>query len=209
VLDVHFVYLGAAIGAIGQAGYVIDTIRGRTQPNRVTWLLWGVAPLLAFAVETNASVGLRSLMTFMVGFGPLVVFAASFVNRKAVWKLGVFDYVCGALSIGGTVGWLVTRQGLVALAAAVAADAIAGVPTLIKSWSRPESESANIYLGSFANAVITLLSVKHVSAAVVTFPLYIAVFAFVQVTLVGGKLGPRVRGALGPGATPVALDVEK
>ena len=47
MLDVHFVYLGAAIGAIGQVGYVVDTIRGRTQPNRVTWLLWALAPLLA------------------------------------------------------------------------------------------------------------------------------------------------------------------
>jgi len=209
VLNVHFVYLGAAIGAIGQVAYVVDTIRGRTQPNRVTWLLWGVAPLLAFAVETNANVGLRSLMTFMVGFGPLVVFAASFVNRRAVWRLGALDYVCGALSIGGTAGWLVTRQGLVALAAAVAADAIAGVPTLIKSWRLPESESTSIYLGSFANAVITLLTVKHVSAEVVTFPLYIAVFAFVQVALVGGRLGPRVRGAPGRDVSPVALDVEK
>jgi hypothetical protein len=221
VLNVNFVYIGAFIGAIGQVAYVVDTVRGRTQPNRVTWLLWGIAPLLAFAVETADGVGLRSLMTFMVGFGPLVVFAASFVNPKAVWTLGPFDYACGALSIGGSVGWLVTRQGLVALVAAVAADAVAGLPTLIKSWSRPESESASIYLGSFANAVITLLTVKHVSAAVVTFPLYIAVFALMEVVLVGGRLGPRLRRALertdapapleapAPLQAPAPLDVEK
>jgi hypothetical protein len=209
VLNVNFVYLGVAIGAIGQVVYVVDTVRGRTQPNRVTCLLWGIAPLLAFAVETDDGVGLRSLMTFMVGFGPLVVFAASFLNRRAVWKLGGLDYTCGALSIGGTVGWLVTRQGLVALAAAVVADALAGVPTLIKSWRRPETESASIYLGSFANALITLLTVKHVSAAVVTFPLYIAVFAFVQSSLVAGRLGPRLRRALERGESPTPLNVEK
>jgi hypothetical protein len=209
VLNVNFVYLGAFIGAIGQVPYVVDTVRGRTQPNRVTWLLWGIAPLLAFAVETADGVGLRSLMTFMVGFGPLVVFAASFVNPRAVWELGALDYACGALSIGGTVGWLVTRQGLVALAAAVAADAIAGLPTIVKSWSRPESESVSIYVGSFANAVITLLTVKHVSAAVVTFPLYIAVFTFVEVVLVGGRLGPRLRRVPERGEAPAVLDVEK
>jgi hypothetical protein len=193
VLNVNFVFLGAAIGAVGQALYVVDTIRGRNQPNRVTWLLWAAAPLLAFAVEINDGVGKRAVLTFMVGFGPLVVFVASFVNRNSVWKLGPLDYTCGALSVGGTVGWIVTRQGLVALAAAVAADALAGVPTLIKSWQHPESESASIYLGSFANAVITLLTVKHISAPVVTFPLYIAVIAFVESALVAGRLGPRVR----------------
>jgi hypothetical protein len=156
-------------------------------------LLWAVAPLLAFAVEINDHVGLQALLTFSVGFGPLVVFCASFVNRKAVWKLGALDYTCGALSVGGTIGWIVTRQGLVALAAAVAADALAGVPTLVKSWKRPESESASVYIGSFLNAVITLFTVKHLSAPVVTFPLYIAVLAFAESALVAGRVGPRWR----------------
>jgi hypothetical protein len=193
VLNVNFVFLGAAIGTVGQALYVVDTIRGRNQPNRVTWLLWAIAPLLAFAVEINDGVGKRALLTFTVGFGPLVVFAASFVNRNSVWKLGPLDYTCGALSVGGTIGWIVTRQGLVALAAAVAADALAAVPTLIKSWRHPDSESASVYIGSFLNAVITLLTVRHISAPVVTFPLYIAVIALVETALVAGRLGPRAR----------------
>lgn len=193
MINVHFVFLGAAIGLVGVAFYALDTIRGKTQPNRVTWLLWAVAPLLAFAVEIDKGVGLRSLLTFTVGFGPLVVFGASFVNPRSVWKLTRLDYVCGALSIGGTIGWLITRQGLVALAAAVVADALAGVPTVVKSWRRPESESASVYVGSCINAVITLLTVKHVTAYVVTFPLYIAVLAFIETVLVAGRVGPRMR----------------
>jgi len=193
VLNVHFVFLGAAIGLAGAASYAVDTIRGKTQPNRVTWLLWAIAPLLAFAVEVNKGVGLQSVLTFTVGFGPLVVFGASFVNPKSVWKLSRLDYTCGALSIGGTIGWLVTRQGLVALAAAVVADALAGVPTVIKSWRAPGTESAAVYIGSCINAVITLLTVKHISAYVVTFPLYIAILAFVEAVLVAGRLGPRLR----------------
>jgi hypothetical protein len=193
VLNVHFVYLGVGVGAVGQSLYVVDTVRGRTQPNRVTWLLWAVAPLLAFAVEIADGVGLRALMTFMVGFGPLVVFGASFVNRNSVWILGPFDYACGALSVAGTLGWFATRQGLVALAAAVAADLLAAVPTLVKSWREPETETASAYAGAAFSAVITLLTVTRVSAPVVTFPLYIAVVASVEVTLVAGRLGPRLR----------------
>jgi hypothetical protein len=193
VLNVHFVYLGVSVGAIGQGFYVAETLRGRTQPNRVTWLLWAIAPLLAFAVEIADGVGLQALMTFMVGFGPLVVFGASFVNRNAVWELGPFDYGCGALSVAGTIGWLVTRQGLVALAAAVAADLLAAVPTLVKSWRQPETETASAYAGAVFSAVITLLTVTRVSAPVVTFPLYIAVVASVELALVAGRVGPRVR----------------
>ena len=101
----------------------------------------------------------------------------------------------------GTIGWVVTRQGLVALGAAVVADALAGVPTLIKSWRRPESESASVYIGSFANAVITLLTVKHFSAPVVTLP------AVHRGSLLGADhpgrraTGPRLRRGLAP-STP-------
>ena len=195
MLNADFVYLGAAVVVVGQAFYVVDTLRGRTQPNRVTWLLWGVAPLLAFAVELDDHVGIIALMTFMYGFGPLVVFAASFVNRQSVWALGRLDYACGALSIAGTIGWLATREGLIALGASVVADLLAGVPTMIKSWRHPETESTSAYVAGFASAVITLLTVKHLSVTVVTFPLYIAVVTLVAVVLVGGRLGPRWRHA--------------
>ena len=195
MLDAHFVYLGAAVVVVGQAFYVVDTLRGRTQPNRVTWLLWAVAPLLAFAVEIDDHIGIIALMTFMYGFGPMVVFGASFVNRQSVWALGRLDYACGVLSVAGTIGWLVTREGLIALAASIVADALAGFPTMIKSWRHPETESASAYVAGFVSAVITLLTVRHVSVTVMAFPLYIAVVTLVAVALVGGRLGPRWRHA--------------
>jgi hypothetical protein len=210
VLDVHFVILGAVIGTVGQAIYARDTLRGRVQPNRVTWLLWAVAPLLAFAVEINEGVGLQALMTFTVGFGPLVIFLVSFAGSSAAWRLGRLDYVCGALSVGGTVGWLVTRQGLVALAAAVAADALAGLPTVLKSWRRPETEGMSVYVGAFVNAMITLFTVTRFTAAELAFPLYIAVLAFFEAVLVAGRIGPRVHAARrhGPDARDEPAGVE-
>ena len=110
MINVNWVYLGSAIGALGTAVYLRDTLRGTTKPNRVTWLLWAIAPLLASAVELNEGVGLRVLPTFMVGFMPLLVFAASFHNPTSVWKIRRIDYACGAMSVIGTVVWLVTRE---------------------------------------------------------------------------------------------------
>ncbi|MHB8220618.1 MAG: hypothetical protein ACYDHU_09920 [Acidimicrobiales bacterium] len=193
MLNVHFVIAGAVIGLAGSAGYAVDTIRGRTQPNRVTWLLWGAVPLLAFAVELRSGVGLRAVMALSVGLGPLAVFAASFVNRSSVWRIGRLDYACGALSVAGIAVWLATSDGLAALCAAIAADALAGVPTLVKSWRSPESESAVAYWGSLANAAVTLLTVTTITAAEVAFPLYIVVITGVELVLVAGRLGPRVR----------------
>jgi hypothetical protein len=198
VIDVHFVYLGAAVSVAGTTAYLRDTLRGTTQPNRVTWLLWAVAPLLAFAVELRSGVGLRALPTFMVGFLPLLVFVASFVNPAALWRIGPLDYLCGALSVLGTVGWLVTRSGVVAIVAAMVADFLAAVPTLRKSWTHPESETLATYAAAMANSAILLLTVDRWTTPVVAFPLYILGIAGVEVALVGVR--PRLPvSAGGPG----------
>jgi hypothetical protein len=194
VINVHFVFLGAALGAIGSLVYVWDTLHGTTQPNRVTWLLWAVAPLLAAAVEVRSGVGLRTLATFMIGFMPLLVFIASFHNRAAVWGIGRLDYLCGAMSVIGTVTWLVTQNGVVAIVAAIAADFLAGIPTIKKSWTHPESETAISYVGAVANSGILLLTIEHWTTEVAAFPIFILCSASIQVLLVGFKAGPRVRG---------------
>jgi hypothetical protein len=193
MINVHFVYLGAALGSVGSLVYVWDTLRGTTQPNRVTWLLWAFAPLLAFAVEVHAGIGLRALTTFVIGFMPLLVFLASFHNSAAVWKIRRIDYVCGAMSLAGTAAWLATQNGVVAIIAAIAADFLAGVPTLMKSWSNPESETVTSYIGAALNSGILLLTIHHWTTEVAAFPLFIFCTTSVQSVLVGLKPGPRFR----------------
>jgi hypothetical protein len=192
VINENWIYLGTAIGAAGAAVYLRDTLRGTTQPNRVTWLLWAVAPLLAAAVALNGGAGLRALPTFMVGFMPLLIFLASFHNSAAVWKVRRMDYACGAVSVIGTVVWLVTRNGVLAISAAIAADFLAGVPTLMKSWTHPQTETVHSYLGALVSMIVLLLTVDHWTFDVVAFPLFVACSATVQSAIVGLEIGPRL-----------------
>jgi uncharacterized membrane protein len=204
VINENWIYLGSAIGAAGAAVYLRDTLRGTTQPNRVTWLLWAVAPLLAAAVEFNEGVGLRALPTFMVGFMPLLIFIGSFHNSASVWKVRRMDYACGVVSVIGTVVWLVTRDGVLAISAAIAADFLAGIPTLMKSWTHPGSETVHSYIGAVISMVILLLTVDHWTFDVVAFPLFVACVASVESVLVGLEIGPRIRRFRHPGAGSAA-----
>jgi hypothetical protein len=195
VINENWIYLGTAIGAAGAVVYLRDTLRGTTQPNRVTWLLWAIAPLLAAAVALSGGAGLRALPTFMVGFMPLLIFIASFHNSASVWKVRRMDYACGAVSVIGTVVWLVTRNGVLAISAAIAADFLAGVPTLMKSWTHPQTETVHSYIGALISMIVLLLTVDHWTFDVVAFPLFVACSATVQSAVVGFELGPRLRRA--------------
>jgi hypothetical protein len=195
VINENWIYLGTAIGAAGALVYLRDTLRGTTQPNRVTWLLWAVAPLLAAAVEFSEGAGLRALPTFMVGFMPLLIFIGSFHNSAAVWKVRRMDYACGAFSVVGTIIWLVTRNGVLAISAAIAADFLAGVPTLMKSWTHPQTETVHSYVGALISMIVLLLMVDQWTFDVVAFPLFVACTATVQSAVIGFELGPRFRRA--------------
>lgn len=193
MINPNFVIVGFIIQCIGGWSYLVDTVKGKIQPNRVTWFLWTLAPLIAFAAEVKQGVGLQSLMTFSVGFIPLLVFIASFFNKKAVWQLGRLDFVCGALSIVGLVLWLVTKVGDIAILFAILSDALAAVPTIIKSYRAPESESYSVYFAGLINGGITLLTITAWNFATWGFPVYITLLNLLLFILIKYKLGKRVK----------------
>lgn len=189
----NFIYLGALLNLIGSVSYVIDTLKGKTKPNRVTWSLWALAPMVAFGAMLGEGVSITAgLMTFMVGFGPLLVLLASFVNKKSVWKITRFDIICGTLSLIGVGLWFITRTGEVAIAFTILADGLAALPTLVKAFKEPETESYLIFLLGAISAGITLLATKVWDFTHVGFALYIFIFCALMVVLVRFKVGPRM-----------------
>ncbi|HZU65761.1 MAG TPA: hypothetical protein VFA09_00660 [Ktedonobacteraceae bacterium] len=189
MINQNFVILGAIISSTGGITYVIATIKGRVKPNRVSFLLWSLAPLIAFVAELQQGVGIQSLMTFMVGFLPLTIFIASFVNKNARWKLTRFDLICGGLSVIGLLLWYITSSGNVAIIFSILADALAALPTIVKAFNFPETESAIPFFTGMISAVITLLTIKVWNLANVGFPLYILIVSLLIATLVQFKPG--------------------
>lgn len=108
----YAVILGAVVNVFGALGYARDTLRGETKPNRVTWLMWSVAPLIGTAAALSEGVTWAVLPVFMAGFGPFLILLASFINPNAYWKLETFDYLCGACSVLALVLWGITQDAL-------------------------------------------------------------------------------------------------
>lgn len=194
MLDEKFVLFGLALNLLGSGTYAWNTLKGRTKPNRVTWFLWALAPLIAFAAQWDNGVRWQSLMTFMVGFGPLLIFIASFLNKKSYWQITRLDYFCGAISVVALVGWIATGEGIVAVVLSIAADAVAGVPTLRKAWKNPETEHPSVFRNGALSALITLLTVKQWIFVQYGFALYIFLICIVLYAMIAFKVGSRLNG---------------
>ncbi|HTB48756.1 MAG TPA: hypothetical protein VK712_01600 [Verrucomicrobiae bacterium] len=185
MLNQNFAILAALLPIAGSASYALDTLKTKTQPNRVSWLLWAIAPLIAFTAELVQHTSFRvSLLTFAVGFGPVLVVIASFANRKAYWKLTRFDIFCGSVSVLALILWAVTGKGNVAIFFSILADLFAAIPTIIKSYHHPKSESAGAFVTSIIGAGITLLTIKIWTFSNWGFPLYIMLVTIIISALI-------------------------
>ena len=141
----------------GAHDYLRDTLAGKTKPNRVSWSLWALAPLISLgaAFDANADVW-ASIRVLVGGIVPAVIFLASFINKNSYWRLGRFDWFCGGLSLAALVFWQLADSPLVAVLLATTANTLATVPTFVKAWNYPETESRLIFITSFTSAILII-----------------------------------------------------
>jgi hypothetical protein len=192
VLHPNFVIVGTLISAVGSLTYLISTVRGKVKPNRVSFLLWSIAPFIAFAAQIKQGVGLEALMTFSAGFLPFTIFIASFVNKKAEWKLTRFDLFCGFLSVMGLILWLITKVGNIAIVFSILADGLAAVPTIVKAYKYPDTEIAWPWLATSIGVVLTLLTLTGLTFANSSFIIYLLIVNFIIFSLIQFRVGEKL-----------------
>ena len=184
MISENFVFLAVIISAISGLYYIYQVVQARVKPNRATWLVLSIAPMVALGGEVSEGVGIRSLITFMSGFIPLLIFISSFINKESYWKLQKLDYWYAALAVFGLILWRITGEGSVAIVFAIFADLMAFMPTLLKAYKYPETENYAAFLGASVSALIGLLVLDTYSFADWAFPAYLLVVDLTMVYLV-------------------------
>ena len=184
MISENFIYFGVFLNSIGSVVYITDTIKGTTQPNRVTYFLWALSAMIAFASQVSQGVGTQVLLSFIVGFWPLLVLISSFLNKKSYWKITKFDIVCGVFSLFGLILWIVTKVGNLAIVFAILADTLASFPTIKKSFTDPESETIWPYFFGAIFAGLVILTIKNWNFETYGYPFYILTMNIILTTLI-------------------------
>ncbi len=176
-----FIFITIVFSAFGLYFYIRDILRGTTKPNFVTWFFWMLAPFIGVYFQYKAGAGFSMLPVFLAGFVPLVVLVVASFKKNAYWHLGAFDIWCGALSLLAIIFWVVTKNPALALVFAILADAVASIPTLTKSWTHPETETALGYVPGILNNIVGLLVIQNWNFSTASFGIY---FIILNITLV-------------------------
>ena len=184
MLPPYVALIGIAIASIGGLYYLYCTIQGTVRPNKITWFFWGAFPLVAFAAQMSQGVGLMSWVTFVSGALPLSIFLASFWNPAAHWDIQPRDYVFAGIGVLSIFLWYITDNPNIAITFSILADIAVSIPTIIKAYTSPETETWHFFglnTVGFALGVLAIQQWTYEQAAFVIFLFAINLFFTVLV----------------------------
>ena len=181
MLPESVIYITVLTSVIGYFYYFKDIFLGKTKPNLVSWFCWLFGPFLGVFFQLKAGVGLSVIPVFLAGFGPLLVVIFSIFKKNVYWKLDIFDVICGVFSILALILYLLTHNLTISIIFAILSDLFAFMPTYIKGWKFPETETITVYMVGIFNNILGLLIIKNWSFTIYSFGLYLVIANIIMV----------------------------
>lgn len=179
-------YLSGALITISIIPYVYDVLRGKTKPQRATWLIWSVLLMIAFFAQL-AEGGTWSLITTGVDLlGVLIIFFLSIKKGMGgTSKLDIFALVGAGI---GLLLWYLTNEPLAALLITIFIDFLGTMLTVIKTYKEPETETLNAYIICGTGGILGAVAVGEISFSLIIFPLWIGIMNYaIAVTILLGR----------------------
>jgi hypothetical protein len=190
-----YVAMAAAAGIltiVSVVPYVRDMLKGTTRPNIVSWGIWCLVQAIfaAAQIAEGASLSVVLPIAEVATVGLVVVLGLVGYGYK---KYGKLDFICLSLALLAIVLWQVTSIPLIAMWMAVAADLIAAIPTLVKSYRDPKSETPLAYFLVVLSAIAAAFSTDLIDVPNLLWPGYIFAINAATVSLI--LLGKRAKKA--------------
>jgi hypothetical protein len=164
--------LGGALCVLGTVPYLRDTVRRSTVPHRGSWFIWSVLEVVA--VEAQRADGARWSLVPLVSqaAGTCLVFGLSL--RFGSGGLTRTDLALIALAGMGVAGWLAADAPVIATVCVIAADLVASLMMLPKTWRDPHSETLSTFVLATTGGALAVGAVGSWSLPLLVYPVYFA-----------------------------------
>ncbi|MEI7632639.1 MAG: hypothetical protein WCJ60_04985 [bacterium] len=139
--------------------YYRDILRNKTHPHVYSWSLWGLLTILIVALQIKGGAGSATYVTAAAGLLCIGVVILGLKNGKRdITKSDTVVAILGLIAIGF---WLIVKQPVISIILVVVADILAFIPTVRKSWHKPQSETLSLYITNTFRFFLALLAVKE------------------------------------------------
>lgn len=166
-----FGILAVILNLIGFVPYVRDILRNKVKPQRITWGIWTILTTIAFANQVLNGGGYSSYFFGSAALLVSVVFILSF--QHGVGGSSVFDRVILGLAIVLFGYWFTVHNTRLSTELAVAIDAVGALPTILKAYDMPKTESYPQWVFAAIGGLFSLLAIEKRDYILFLYPVYI------------------------------------
>lgn len=159
------------LSIIGHFPYIIDTIKGKTKPHALTWIIWSIVTAIAFFGQWIKGGGAGSWGTGVTSF--MVICIAILAIFKGTKEITIIDKIFFIGALIAIIPWYLTKDPTISVIIATIIDACAFIPTLRKTIHNPKSETFFTYSLNIARHFISLMALQRYSLATVLYPTYL------------------------------------
>lgn len=166
-----FALVSAILILLAAPPYVIDTLKGKTKPERVTWLIFSILGLIAFISQLSLGASWSLVFSGLDTAASMLVFGLSI-------KYGVGGHTkldIGALVIAsiGVVLAIAAKQPIISLLGVIVADLSGMLLSIKKVYLDPSSETTISWLLVGTASLFGLLAAGELSVGILLYPFYL------------------------------------
>lgn len=171
--------LGSIFTVLCFIPYIITTLQGKTKPNRATWWVWGINGSVLCLGNLAAGADYTMLPLLCAVVAQLCVAILSIKHGEGGWN--PFDRRCLIASGISFILWRILNYDVIAIILPLLIDMLAALPTLKKSYHKPETEDLLTYILYTVGGLFTVLAIQDWSFKIAITPFYVL---FINATIV-------------------------
>jgi len=167
--------LGITAGALSLIAYVwynVSIIKGETRPNKATWWILTLVGFLILMSYYQGGARESIWVPLAYVLGPLIIAILSLKYGEGHWT--AFDKSCLVGALIGALLWWVFDSPLLGLLISMFIDLLGLLPTIMKSYLRPESENRTAWVMEAASSILNIFAVKIWVFSIWVYPVYLA-----------------------------------
>lgn len=182
-----FGLLAGIVSGSSYIPYIKDVLAKKTKPERASWIIWAVLTSIAFFSQLAKG---ASNSLWLPGFETIGVTIVFFLSLQygigGMTKRDMFILIAAAI---GIILWYFTKEPAIALYIIIFVDGTGTIPTIIKSYQEPGSETFITWIMVAIAGILAMLSVGVWNIILLSYPFYI--FAANAAIALAMELGKR------------------
>src|SRR3989344_729371 len=160
--------VSVALVFVGYGSYIRDIIKGTIVPHTFTFLVWGLASSITWALQVYGGAGVGAWITFWVAATCIFIFFLSLkYGEKSITKL---DLLFLLLALFSLFLWLVVKQPIWSVILVVLTDILGFGPTIRKSWNKPHQEGLFAWWIAAFRHSIGILALEQFNVFTLLYP---------------------------------------